>query len=465
MPIFEHVSHYPHPRAEVFAWHTRPGGFVRLTPPGMATVIEGPTDLINPGSEVLLKISHPLVPGLVPRPLAKVGVTWRVRHVELDDGRLFVDEQVSGPFRRWRHEHHFSDAPDGGTTITDRVDWELPPMPTGIDEMVASHELRRLFAFREHQLRHDLALHARLAASPTTVLVSGASGLIGSQVCALLTTGGHTVRTLVRRETRSTGEARWSPRHGSIDQGAVDRAGAVVHLAGESIGGRFTEAKKRRILESRVDGTRTIAAAIARSGRRQVLAQASAIGVYGARRPGELLTEQSSPGTGFLADVVRAWEDAAREADGRTVLLRTGIVLSEGGGALAPMLPLFLAGVGGPLTNSRAWMSWISLDDMARSYLHALFTPDLSGPVNAVAPEPVTAGEFARTLGRTVRRPALVPTPGFGPALVLGAEGKDQLIDTDQRVDAGLLLESGFRFGEPTLREALRHVLRHDERG
>ena len=465
MPIFEHVSHYPQPRAEVFAWHTRPGGFVRLTPPGMARVVEGPTDLINPGSEIVLKISHPLVSGLVPRPLAKVGATWRVRHVELDDGRLFVDEQVSGPFRRWRHEHHFADAPDGGTTITDRVDWELPPMPTGIDEMVASHELRRLFAFREHQLREDLALHARLGAAPTHVLVSGASGLIGSQVCALLTTGGHPVTKLVRRAPRAADEARWSPDYDSVDDGAVERAAAVVHLAGESIGGRFTEAKKRRILDSRVEGTRTIAAAIARSGRRQVLAQASAIGAYGARRPGELLTEQSALGTGFLADVVRAWEDAAGAADGRTVFLRTGIVLSEGGGALAPMLPLFLAGVGGPLTDPRAWMSWITLDDMARSYLHALFTPGLDGPVNAVAPEPVTAGEFARTLGRTVRRPAVLRTPGFGPALVLGPEGKDQLIDTDQRVDAGKLLASGFRFGEPTLREGLRHVLRHDERG
>ncbi len=464
MPIFEHVSHYPQPRDEVFAWHTRPGGFVRLTPPGMATVVEGPTDLINPGSEIVLKISHPLL-GLVPRPVARVGATWKVRHVELDDGRLFVDEQVSGPFRRWRHEHHFADGPGGGTTITDRVHWELPPMPTGVDEVVASHELRRLFAFREHQLREDLALHARLRAEPTHVLVSGAGGLIGSQVCALLTTGGHTVTRLVRRAPRSADEARWAPERTTIDDAAVERADAVVHLAGENIGGRFTQAKKRRILDSRVDGTRTIAAAIARSGRRQVLAQASGIGAYGARRPGELLTEDSALGTGFLADVVRAWEEAARAANGRTVFLRTGIVLSEGGGALAPMLPLFLAGVGGPLTNPRAWMSWISLDDMARAYLHALFTPELRGPVNAVAPEPVTAGEFARTLGRTVRRPALLRTPGLGPTLVLGAEGKDQLIETDQRVDAGKLLDSGFRFGEPTLREALRHVTRHDERG
>ncbi len=465
MPIFEHVSTYPHPRDEVFRWHTRPGGFTRLTPPGMATLLEGPTDGINPGSELVLRISHPMLTGLVPRPVPRVGASWRVRHVEFDDGRLFVDEQVSGPFRSWRHEHHFADAPDGGTTITDRVHWELPPLPTGLDETVATHELRRLFAFREHQLREDLALHARLGALPAQVLVSGASGLIGTQVVALLTTGGHRVTRLVRHDPRSDDEARWAPEDGAIDADAVAAAEAVVHLAGESIGGRFTAAKKRRILASRVNGTRTVADAIERSGRRQVLVQASAIGIYGARRPGELLDEQSAPGDGFLAEVVRAWEAAAAAADRRTVFLRTGIVLSEGGGALLPMLPLFLAGAGGPLTDPRAWMSWITLDDMARAYVHALFTSELSGPVNAVAPEPVTAGEFARGLGRALRRPALLRTPGFGPALVLGAEGKDQLIDTNQRVGVGKLLASDFHFGEPTLYSALQHVTRHDERG
>ncbi len=461
MPIFEHVSHYPHPRDEVFAWHTRPGGFVRLTPPGMATLLEGPSDGINPGSELLLRISHPMLAG----PVSRVGAQWRVRHVEFEEGRLFVDEQVSGPFRSWRHEHHFEDAPGGGTTITDRVQWELPPIPTSIDETIATRELRRLFAFREHQLRADLALHARLQSPPLRVLVSGASGLIGTQVTALLTSGGHEVTRLVRHEPRSQAEVQWTPGGGAIDEDAMARADAVVHLAGESIGGRFTATKKRRILSSRVEGTRTIAESIARSGRHQVLVQASGIGVYGARRPGELLTEESDPGDGFLAEVVREWEAAARPADGRTVFLRTGIVLSEGGGALQPMLPLFLAGAGGPLTDPRAWMSWISLDDMARAYVHALLTPDLSGPVNAVAPEPVTAGEFARALGRVLRRPAVLPTPGFGPALLLGSEGKDQLIDTNQRVGVGKLLSSGFHFGEPTLAAALQHVTRHDDRG
>ena len=149
----------------------------------------------------------------------------------------------------------------------------------------------------------------------------------------------------------------------------------------------------------------------------------------------------------------------ALEAGVRTVFLRTGIVLSAGGGALLPQLPLFYLGAGGRLTAPDAWTSWITLDDMARAYVHALFTPALEGPVNAVAPHPVTAEVFARTLGRTLRRPAALPTPGFGPALVLGREGKSELIDTDQRVSSAKLIGSEFRFGQTTLTDGLRHVL------
>ncbi len=453
MPVFEHVSSYPHPRADVFAWHTRPGGFVRLTPPGMATVVSGPTDGIGVGSEVVLRISHPVVAGFLP-----VGVPWRVRHVEFVDTERFVDEQVSGPFRSWRHEHRFADGPDGSTIITDRVTWELPVrLPAGLDRSLVEGQLRGLFGFRERQLRDDLALHARLGASPAHVVVTGASGLVGKQLCALLTTGGHRVTRLVRRAP-GAGEARWDPATGKLDERVFADADAVVHLAGESIGGRFTARHKEAVLRSRIDGTRTLARALASSPVR-TLAQASAIGIYGARRPGELLTEDSAPGQGFLAEVVRAWEAEAADAGVRTVFLRTGIVLSGGGGALLPQLPLFLVGLGGRLTRPDAWTSWIGLDDLARAYVHTLFTPSLAGPVNAVAPNPVTADEFARTLGRVLGRPSVLPTPGFGPALILGAEGRDQLIDTDQRVSAARLTASGFDFAQPTLPDAFAHAL------
>lgn len=456
MPTFTHVSTYPHPRAEVFAWHRRPGGFTRLTPPGMATLVGGPTDGINVGSELNLVMSDPIVAGLLPhigrRP---VGLSWTVRHADLVEGERFVDEQISGPLKSWTHEHLFSDAPGGGTTITDRVTW-TPPVPLpALAEAIITRRLAALFRFRERQLRGDLALHARLRAAPRTVVVSGASGLIGTQVIALLTTGGHRVTPLVRGEN-------WDPDAGRLDPAALEGADAVVHLAGHSIAGRFTASHKSQILDSRLRSTALIADALAEPDMPRTLVQASAIGIYGPRRPHELLNEDSARGAGFLADVVAAWEATARpaEANGvRATYLRTGIVLSGGGGALLPQLPLFLVGAGGRLTAPDAMTSWITLDDMARAYVHAVFTDELTGPVNAVAPNPATSSEFAKTLGEALHRPAALPTPAVGPRLVLGREGASELVETDQHVSARKLTSSGFRFEQSQLSDAFAHVL------
>ncbi len=467
MPLLEHTATYPHPRAEVWAWHTRPGAFVRLTPPGFAVVTSGPTNGIQDGSELTLRLTHPLLASLgmprLPGPFGggPIGIPWRVRHGGYADGERFVDEQVSGPFKHWRHEHIFSDGPDGSTLITDRLAWQLPSHLPGIPRLIEPR-LRGLFEFREQQLRDDLALHARLAADPSHVAITGASGLIGRQLCAVLTTGGHRVTRLVRRPAKSRDEAQWDPTSHQLDPAVLQDVDAVVNLGGETIGGRFTPDKKRAILDSRLESTSTIVKALAAGAGPRTLVQASAIGYYGARRPGELLREETIPGHGFLAEVVKAWEAAAQpavDAGIRTVLLRTGIVLSEGGGALMPLVPLFEVGAGGPITRRDAWFSWISLDDVARAYVHALLTDSLSGPVNAVSEQPVTARQFATTLGRTLHRPSLIPTPGIGPTLVLGPEGKDQMIDTDQRVSASKLAASGFRFGQPDLTLALNHAL------
>lgn len=464
MPVFERTTRIPLPREDVFAWHTRPGAFVRLTPPGMATVLSGPTDGINVGSESELVISHPLVTSLLPGLPGRrgpLGVRWRVRHVELDPGVGFTDEQVSGPFRSWRHEHRFADGPGGSTVLTDRVTWELPlRLPGGIDRAVVEMQLDGLFRFRERQLRDDLLLHDRLAGPRRRVVVAGASGLIGTQLCALLTSGGHDVVRLVRSGRVGPGEARWNPARHTVDRRILDRADAVINLAGHSIGGRFTRAHKGKVLTSRLDASAALASGVVSAGVPALL-QASAIGYYGPRRPDELLTEASGPGDGFLATVVRAWEAAAvpaEKAGARVAHLRTGIVLSEGGGALAPQVPLFSAGLGGRLAAPDAWFSWVGLDDTARAYVHVLLS-ELAGPVNVVAPRPVTQREFADTLGHILHRPSAIPTPAFGPKLVLGAEGYDQMIDTDQRVSSGKLCDSGFRFGQANLTDALVHAL------
>lgn len=497
MPVFEHVSFYPHPRTEVFAWHERPGAFVRLTPPGMAAVIDGPTDGIRDGSRVSLRISHPVIAGgsaMLGLPGAP-GVRWTLHHLDHAEGVRFADEQLSGPFRAWRHDHLFSDGPDGGTVITDRVTWELP-VPAAATAIVHD-QLGRFFRFREDQLRGDLALHARLAhpgggagstaqvvggdasrrkgpaPRPLHVAVAGSSGLIGTQLCALLTTGGHRVTRLVRRDPAAPDEARWDPgatdtgrggRPGRLDASVLADVDAVVNLAGRSIAGRFTREAKQEIHHSRIRATDTLARALAglTDGRGRALIQASGIGLYGARRPGEVLTEHSVPGGGFLADVVRHWEAATVPASDavRVVNLRIGVVLSEAGGALLPQLPLFGLGVGGPLADPEAVISWITLDDVARSFVHALRTASMSGAYNVVAPQPATYRELAMAVGRTLGRPAAIPTPGWLPRAVLGHSGYDQVIRTDQRVSAAALQKSGFRFAHPDLVRALRHVLR-----
>lgn len=467
MPVFEHVSRYPFPRDLVFAWHQRPGAVTRIMPPGMATVLSRPTDGINAGSEVKLRITHPLVAGVKLPGGRRIGLSWTVRHTELVPGERFVDEQVRGPFKSWRHEHRFSDGPGGSTVLTDRITWELPVrLPAGFDQALLEMQLDGLLQFRERQLRDDLSLQARLPMAPDHVVVTGSSGLIGRQVCALLTTSGHRVTRLVRgRDSLAIpahGTATWDPENGVLDPAVLAGADAVVHLAGEPLAGRFTAAHRRRVLESRVRSTELLAAALASGVGPRTLVQASGIGIYGARRPDEMLTEESAPGSGFLAEVVQAWEAAAQpaaDAGVRVALLRTGIVLSEGGGALQPMVPLFSVGLGGRLTARDAYLSWIGLDDMARAYLHTLFTPGLSGPVNAVAPRPVTSQEFADTLGQVLHRPSLVPTPAFGPALLLGREGRDELVSTDQRVMPTKLLDTGFVFAQGHLIAALRHAL------
>lgn len=296
----------------------------------------------------------------------------------------------------------------------------------------------------------------------STWLISGSTGLVGTRLVQLLRHSGHDVRRLVRRAPNGPDEISWDPAGHRLPPGALDGIDVVVNLSGATIGGRFTREHKEAVLNSRLDATGTLVSALAADPGGRTLVQASAIGIYGARRPGELLDEGSARGSGFLADVVADWEHAARpaaEAGVRTVLMRTGIVLSGNGGVLQQQLPLFQLGLGGPLTSPDAWLSWISLEDLARAYVHVGLTAGVAGPVNAVGPLPVTQGEFAATLGSVLHRPAWLPTPSVGPKLLLGPEGYDQLVDTDQRVSAARLSGWGFNFLDGNVTSALRRAV------
>jgi uncharacterized protein (TIGR01777 family) len=295
------------------------------------------------------------------------------------------------------------------------------------------------------------------------VLVSGASGLIGAALVRALRRDANDVVRLVRAHgAAAAGSLLWDPAQGTFDAAGAEGADAVVHLAGENIAsGRWTAARKRAVRESRVAGTRLLAEGLAGLARPPgVLITASAVGVYGDRGDEEL-TEASSPGQGFLADVCQAWEAAtepAASAGIRIVHLRFGVVLSAAGGALARMLLPFRLGLGGRLGSGRQWMSWVSLDDAVGIVRHALGAAGLVGAVNAVAPTPVRNADFTRALASALRRPALFPVPAIALRIVLG-EMADELLLASQRTIPAALTRSGYGFRHPEVEDALHAAL------
>lgn len=428
----------PDPVETAFDWHRRPGALTRLLAPWQPARVVEETDDLAAGSAVIG------FPG---------GRRWVAEHVpgEYVDGEVFADRLVSRPFLAplpWHHRHEFESGP-GGTVVVDRVRTTAP-----------RRLLEPMFAYRQRQLADDLATHRSAAGVPRLrVAVTGSSGLVGSALTAFLTTGGHQVVRLVRHEPSAADERRWDP--ADPDPAALVGVDAVVHLAGHSIAGRFTSSHKEQIRGSRVEPTRLLARA-ARAAGVSTFVSASAIGYYGADRGDEELTETSAPGDGFLADVVRDWEDAALDSAGpatRVVVVRTGIVQSPRGGALGLLRPLYSAGLGGRLGAGDQWQSWIGIDDLLDVYHRALVDDRLAGPVNAVAPNPLRQRDYAVALGRALHRPTLLPTPSLGPRLVLGGEGASEVAFADQRVAPARLLELGHAFRFTEAEAALRHLL------
>ena len=438
---------------DVFRWHCRKGAFERLVPPWEQVSLEGPAAAVEVGAQQTVAF-----------PLGPLRQRWRSEISEVTAGREFKDVQLSGPFASWEHTHSMQPADAGGSTLHDSVRYALPLGRLGsfVAGRFVRHKLERMFAYRHRITAHDLSRHAEVAAPPTDVLVSGSSGLVGKTLAAFLTTGGHRVRRLVRRAPENDDEFHWDPAKGELDSAALDGVDAVVHLAGENIAARrWSDAQKARIRDSRISGTRLLVDAVgSRSRKPQAFVCASAVGVYGDRSD-EPLDEDSETGTGFLAEVCKDWESETHRLAGvRTVQLRFGVVLSPAGGALAKMLLPFRLGVGGRIGGGRQWMSWVALDDAVGVIHHALFTDELQGPVNAVAPQPVTNSEYTRILGRILRRPTVLPMPSFAARLAFG-ELANELLLASQRAVPRRLQETGYVFARPDLEGALRHQLGH----
>ncbi len=295
-----------------------------------------------------------------------------------------------------------------------------------------------------------------------TLLITGATGFLGRRLCEIASQAGHTLVALSRdpkgaqqRVPHLTKAFSWD----SLSE-ALQGCEAVINLAGESVAGRWTDAKKRSIRESRIEGTRNLVSALSQiSSRPKVLISASAIGYYGDRGD-ETLTEDSTPGSDFLAQVCQEWESEAAKAEAlgvRVVCLRIGLVLGPDGGALRAMLPIFRLGLGGPLGSGQQWWSWVHRDDVVGALLYALEREDLRGPLNVTAPQPVRQKEFSQTLGRLLRRPAFLPAPAFALKIALGEFSRELL--SSKRVLPQRLQQAGYSFRFAALEPALRDIL------
>jgi uncharacterized protein (TIGR01777 family) len=438
-----HSSIVPAPIDEVFAWHGRPGAFTRLAPPWGPPSLVQEADSLEDGTAILA------FPG---------GLKWEAKHQasRFHPPNQFVDKLDSWPLKTmmtWTHHHGFSEVDSDSTRVTDTVN---TPVPAAL--------LRSMFRYRHRQLADDLATHAwakSLRSDPLTVAITGSSGLVGAPLSALLTTGGHRVIALVRRDPRGPDERRWDPENPAPD--LFDGVDAVVHLAGESIAGRFNDAHRKAVRESRIEPTAALARIAAAADPTPAFISASAIGFYGYDRGDEVLDESSSRGDGFLADVVVDWEAAAAAAPGgRVVHVRTGIVQAAAGGTLRLMRPLFTLGLGGRLGDGEQWLSWIGIDDLIDIYYRAIVDERVVGPINAVAPNAVRNSEYTAALASAVHRPAVLPVPSVGPQLILGSQGARELALANQHVVPERLSDLGHRFRMPDVGETLRHQLGGD---
>lgn len=435
--------------ADVFAWHARVGALQRLTPPWESVELISATGGIEDGARVVMR--------------SRVGpfkLRWVAEHFGYEAGKQFCDRQLAGPFSRWEHRHRFELLGPDRCRLVDEIIYALPLAPfSHLAKGSVRHRVNRLFDYRHAVTKMDL----ETAPGPRgRVLISGASGLIGQALQPFLQTQGWTVDTLVRRPSRDASEIQWDPASGTVTWPEAYHCDAVVHLAGANIaGGRWTAARQQEIRQSRVQGTTTLVQALARLERPpRVLASGSASGFYGDTGD-EAVTENAPSGAGFLAEVCQAWEDAARSAEvkgTRLVWLRSGVVLSPAGGALAKMLPAFKAGLGGPVGSGQQWLSWIGLPDWLHACQRVLEDPALSGPVNLTAPRPERQRDFARILGEVINRPTGLPAPATVLRLALG-QMADEVLLASSRVHPDRLLQSGYDFMHPSLENALRHVL------
>ncbi|MEM7696861.1 MAG: TIGR01777 family oxidoreductase [Verrucomicrobiota bacterium] len=430
------------------AWHFRDGAFDRLLPPWeRAEIIEAPASLAG-GDRAIIDTK-----------IGPITQRWIAEHELTDEG--FVDRQAAGPFAEWTHHHRFLDHGERSELVDD-ISYRLPFGKPGewFGGWMVRSKLERMFRYRHEVTRLDLE---RAAQSPTPtgqhILVSGATGLVGTALCGYLRSQGQVVHRITRTP-REAGDISWDPENGSLHLPDDCRPDAVIHLAGENIGARWTAERRKAILDSRIKGTSLLAETLANHRHRpHVLISLSGVSCYPAT--GEPCDETSEFGDGFLSEVVRQWEEAAdpaRDAGIRVVHPRLAPVLTPAGGALAKLLPLFQLCLGGRLGSGQQHFPWIAMDDVVDLLHRAIFEDRWEGAINFVAPDCPTQSEFASVLGAVLRRPAIMPTPTVALQAVFGQMARETLLADVQPIPRRLV-DEGYQFRYPDAKSALAHLL------
>lgn len=440
--------------ADLFRWHANPGAFERLIAPWeRVTILERPKSITN-GNRAAFKVKA-----------GPISLKWVAEYRDYVEGSQFRDVMVSGPVSKWQHTHSF--VPNGKICYyEDRIEFKPPFGFLGkyLGEPYLRRRLQKLFRYRHRLVANDIGLHQKYSKRRVRILVAGSTGLIGSSLVPFLSTGGHDVMRLVRPHSNEAGPV-WDPAAGKIDANTLEGFDAIIHLSGRNIGVlRLTSKIKEEAYNSRILSTRLLCNTICQlANAPKVLVSASAVGYYGDRGSDEL-DEESGPGEGFLPRLGVDWEretGRVSEAGVRVVNLRTGIVLTPAGGYLSKLLPIFNAGLGGKLGAGDQYLSWIGMDDLLGIILHAIGTPAVSGPVNAVSPNPVTNEGLTKSLGRILSRPTLMRVPKFAIRLAMG-EAADELLLASQRVIPKKLTQTGYSFLFPHVEPALRYMLGYE---
>ena len=457
---FLKTSAMPVSARTLFDWHANPAAFMRLVPPWENVEVKSIEGDFTVGQKLTMRTSI----------LGPISKDWVAEVVEVEPGDHFKDRQLSGPFAAWEHTHRMIVESDTSSILEDSIEYRLPMGVLGrtIGSGMVTNRLEQMFVYRHAVTASDLRRNAKFADKPRlTIAVTGSHGMIGDALCHVLVGDNHNVIRLVRGEPKATKaydgttQRKWIPDQ-AVPPEMLEGVDVLVHLAGENIAeGRWTKAKKERIRSSRIVPTDHLGDSIREHHpEMKAFITASAIGIYGDRHD-HILDEESSPGEGFLPDVCKGWEhttDDVAKAGVRVVNVRTGIVLSAKGGALAKQLTAFKSGGGAMLGNGQQWVSWISLQDMLGIYHRAILDESLHGPVVATAPNPVTNREFGRTLAKVLGRPYLLTVPKFALRTMFGQMADDALLASTRALPKKLE-EHGYEFEHTALEEALRFSL------